>query len=106
MAAEIPPAKRPSFSPRPPARCTCWCAPASLSDTMSRYLIQRIEENPAIEMHYKTEIVGLEGDTHLERVTWRDKPPARTSAHDIRHVFIMAGASPRTDWLQRLRRPR
>ena len=71
-----------------------------LSDTMSRYLIQRIEQNPAIEVHYKTEIVGLEGDTHLERITWQDKTTGETSVHDIRHVFIMAGASPRTDWLQ------
>jgi thioredoxin reductase (NADPH) len=71
-----------------------------LSDTMSRYLIQRIEENPAIEMHYCTEIVGLEGDTQLEHVTWRDNRTGETSTHDIRHVFIMAGASPRTDWLQ------
>jgi thioredoxin reductase (NADPH) len=71
-----------------------------LSDTMSRYLIQRIEENPAIEMHYCTEIVGLEGDTQLERVTWQDKNTGETSTHDIRHVFIMAGASPRTDWLK------
>src|SRR5260370_16259459 len=64
-----------------------------LSDTMSRYLIQRIEENPAIELHYKTEIVGLAGDTHLERITWRDKAGGNTSDHEIRHVFIMAGAS-------------
>ena len=71
-----------------------------LSDTMSRYLIQRIEENPAIEMHYRTEIVGLEGDTQLERVTWQDKNTGENSTHDIRHVFIMAGASPRTEWLQ------
>lgn len=71
-----------------------------LSDTMSRYLIQRIEQNPAIEVHYKTEIVALEGDTHLERITWQDKATGETSVHDIRHVFIMAGASPRTDWLQ------
>ena len=71
-----------------------------LSDTMSRYLIQRIEENPAIEMHYFTEIVGLEGDTQLERVTWRDKNTGETSTQDIRHVFIMAGASPRTEWLK------
>src|SRR5258708_24716892 len=71
-----------------------------LSDTMSRYLIQRIEENPAIELHYKTEIVGLEGDTHLERVTWQDKSTGETSTHDIPHLFIMAGASPRTDWLK------
>jgi thioredoxin reductase (NADPH) len=71
-----------------------------LSDTMSRYLIQRIEENPAIEMHYRTEIVGLDGDTQLERVTWQDKNTGEISTHDIRHVFIMAGASPRTEWLQ------
>jgi thioredoxin reductase (NADPH) len=71
-----------------------------LSDTMSRYLIQRIEENPDIELHYKTEITALEGDTHLERVTWQDKSSGESSVHDIRHVFIMAGASPRTDWLR------
>jgi thioredoxin reductase (NADPH) len=70
-----------------------------LSDTMSRYLIQRIEENPLIEVHYKTEIDGLAGDTHLERVTWRDKASGNSSDHEIRHVFIMAGASPRTEWL-------
>ena len=71
-----------------------------LSDTMSRYLIQRIEENPAIELHYRTEIVALEGDTHLERVTWRNNQTGETSTHPIRHVFIMAGASPRTEWLK------
>src|SRR5260370_42372027 len=70
-----------------------------LSDTMSRYLIQRIEENPAIELHYKTEIVGLAGDTQLERITWRDKVSGETSDHEIRHVFIMAGGLPRTGWL-------
>ena len=72
---------------------------ASLSETMSRYLIQRITENPAIELHYKTEITGLEGDTGLERVTWRNGA-GETSTHAIRHVFIMAGASPGTEWLQ------
>jgi thioredoxin reductase (NADPH) len=71
-----------------------------LSDTMSRYLIQRIEENPAIELHYHTEIVDLDGDTQLERVTWRNNDTGETSTHDIRYVFIMAGGSPRTDWLK------
>jgi thioredoxin reductase (NADPH) len=73
---------------------------AGLSETMSRYLIQRIDENPAIELRCKTEIVALNGDTHLEGVTWLDKNTDLTSTHDIRHVFIMAGASPRTEWLQ------
>jgi thioredoxin reductase (NADPH) len=70
-----------------------------LSDTMSRYLIERIEKNPVIELHYYTEIVGLEGDTQVERVTWRDKNTGETSTHEIRYVFIMAGGSPRTEWL-------
>jgi thioredoxin reductase (NADPH) len=71
-----------------------------LAETMSRYLIQRITENPAIEVRYRTEIAGLEGDTHLERVTWVDKTTGETSTQAIRHVFIMAGAAPRTDWLR------
>jgi thioredoxin reductase (NADPH) len=72
----------------------------ALSETMSRYLIQRIVENPAIELHFQTEIVGLEGDGHLERVTWVNRATGEQSSHGIRHVFIMAGASPRTEWLR------
>ena len=71
-----------------------------LSDTMSRYLIQRITQNPAIEMHYKTEITALEGGMSLQRVTWLDKATGEKSVHQIAHVFIMAGASPRTEWLK------
>ncbi|HKQ85894.1 MAG TPA: NAD(P)/FAD-dependent oxidoreductase, partial [Candidatus Acidoferrales bacterium] len=69
-----------------------------LSDTMSRYLIQRIEQNPAIDLHYRTEIANLDGGNHLECVTWRDAN-GQATVRNIRHVFIMAGASPRTDWL-------
>src|SRR5579864_7413949 len=71
-----------------------------LADTMSRYLVQRIEENPKIDLRYSTEIVGLDGDTQLQRVTCRDKNTGETETHAIRHLFIMAGASPRTDWLK------
>jgi thioredoxin reductase (NADPH) len=71
-----------------------------LSDTMSRYLIQRLDENPNVELHYKTEITGLEGGAHLDRVTWLDRVSGESSTHDIRHVFVMAGASPRTEWLR------
>lgn len=67
---------------------------------MSRYLIQRIKDNPAIQMHYKTEIVALQGNTQLEQITWIDRLTGEASTHDIRHLFIMAGASPRTDWLR------
>jgi thioredoxin reductase (NADPH) len=73
---------------------------SGLAESMSRYLIRRIEENPGIELHYNTEIVALEGETQLERVRWRDRSSSESSLHEIRHVFIMAGASPRTEWLQ------
>ncbi|HEX8811906.1 MAG TPA: FAD-dependent oxidoreductase, partial [Terracidiphilus sp.] len=71
-----------------------------LSDTMSRYLIQRIVENPKIELHFQTEIVAFEGDSHLERVTCANRATGEESIRDIRHVFIMAGASPHTEWLR------
>jgi thioredoxin reductase (NADPH) len=71
----------------------------SLADTMSRYLIRRIEENPAITLRTCTEITALEGNGHLERVQWRtDHSPAET--RDIQHVFVMTGAAPTTDWLR------
>jgi thioredoxin reductase (NADPH) len=72
-----------------------------LADTMSRYLIRRIEDNPAIDLHTRTEIVSLEGDGHLERVRWRDNSSGVVTTHDVRHVFIMAGAVPNTSWLER-----
>ena len=73
---------------------------AELSSTMSRYLIQRLTENPKIELHVNTEIVALDGGEHLERVTWKNRKSGETSTQDIRHVFVMTGASPRTEWLR------
>jgi thioredoxin reductase (NADPH) len=72
-----------------------------LADTMSRYLVRRIEDNPAIVLHTHAEIVGLEGDGHLERVGWRDKRSGNVESHAIRHVFMMTGAVPNTGWLDR-----
>jgi thioredoxin reductase (NADPH) len=70
-----------------------------LADTMSRYLIRRIELNPAITFRPNTELTALEGSNHLERITWRDSLSGSTETHDIRHVFVMAGALPNTHWL-------
>jgi thioredoxin reductase (NADPH) len=71
-----------------------------LADSMSRYLIQRIEENPKIVLRTRTEIVALEGNGQLERVRWRDDQTGSVETHDIKHVFIMAGAVPNTHWLE------
>src|SRR5438445_3577181 len=70
-----------------------------LADTMSRYLIRRIEDHPAIVRHVHTEIVSLEGNGHLERVGWRDNQGGGIETHGIRHVFAMTGAVPSTRWL-------
>jgi thioredoxin reductase (NADPH) len=69
-----------------------------LAESMSRYLIRRIEESPAIDLRPCTELTALEGGEHLERVKWRknQEPP---ETHDIRHVFVMTGAAPTTQWL-------
>jgi len=70
-----------------------------LAESMSRYLIRRIEQNRAIVLRTNTEIVALEGSSHLERVRWRDDQAGSIETHDIRHVFVMTGAVPSTDWL-------
>jgi thioredoxin reductase (NADPH) len=72
---------------------------SGLSESMSRYLIRRIEENPNISLHTHTQIAALEGNNRLERMTWRDADE-HTEQHDIAHVFLMTGALPNTQWLQ------
>ena len=72
-----------------------------LAESMSRYLIRRIEESPAIVLRTHTEIVALEGRDHLERVRWRDDQTGKIETHEIRHVFVMTGAVPNTHWLNR-----
>ena len=70
-----------------------------LAESMSRYLIRRIEENPTIVLRAHAEIVALEGGDGLESVNWRDTRTGTVEAHDIRHVFVMTGAVPKTRWL-------
>jgi thioredoxin reductase (NADPH) len=72
---------------------------AGLTESMSRYLIRRIEENPTIVLRPRTEVVALEGIDHLERVSWRDDRTGAVTTHDIRHLFSMTGAVPNTSWL-------
>jgi thioredoxin reductase (NADPH) len=74
---------------------------SGLAETMSRYLIRRIEGNPAIVLRPHTQIVALQGHGHLERVQWRDDRADEAQANDIRHVFMMTGAVPNTGWLER-----
>ena len=72
-----------------------------LADTMSRYLVLRIEDNPGIVLRTHTQIVALEGNGHLERVRWRDDLTGALETNEFRHVFMMTGAVPNTRWLER-----
>ena len=72
---------------------------SGLAESMSRYLIMRIEGNPKIALRTRTEITALDGDGHLERVEWTDRRSGRAETHPVRHVFTMTGADPCTAWL-------
>ena len=72
---------------------------AGLAESMSRYLIRRIEETATIVLRPYTEIVALEGGDHLESVRWRNSQTGETEEHKISHVFVMTGADPNTRWL-------
>lgn len=73
---------------------------SELAETMSRYLIRRIEDTPNIAVRLHTEIVALEGTKCLERVHWRNKDTGEEETHDIKYVFLMTGATPNTSWLR------
>jgi thioredoxin reductase (NADPH) len=73
-----------------------------LADTMSRYLIDRIEAASNIEVLSETEIVELTGSEQegLQQVRWRNKASGEDSVRPIRHVFLFLGAAPATEWLK------
>ena len=70
-----------------------------LAESMSRYLIRRIEKSHTIVIQPQTEIVALEGGDHLDSVHWRNGQTGQIEQHKIRHVFVMTGANPNTRWL-------
>ncbi|TGQ51476.1 cyclic nucleotide-binding domain-containing protein [Mesorhizobium sp. M1C.F.Ca.ET.193.01.1.1] len=73
-----------------------------LDATMSRYLVERIEAQPNIEVLTETEIVALDGhDGNLDNVRWRSRATGVETTRPIRHLFLFIGADPNTDWLAR-----
>src|SRR5260370_8423972 len=72
---------------------------SGLTDAMSKYLIRRIEQTPNISLLTHTEVVGLEGVDHLERVTWRNTQTGKIEKKNVAHVFATTEAHPNTGWL-------
>lgn len=75
---------------------------SGLSESMSRYLVERIEAIPNISLLTRTIVTGVEGsDEQLQWVSWRNENTGEESRRAIRHLFLFIGADPNTAWLTR-----
>ncbi|NED94658.1 FAD-dependent oxidoreductase [Phytoactinopolyspora alkaliphila] len=72
---------------------------ATLEDTMSQYLVDRIKSAPNIDVRYRSEVVECRGDGHLEALTLADRITGVRDEVSASWLFVFIGASPRTDWL-------
>ncbi len=70
-----------------------------LAATMSDYLVHRIAVSKHVSLHTNTEIIALEGNRCLEKVTWVNRVTKETTSKPIGNVFVMIGADPCTEWL-------
>jgi thioredoxin reductase (NADPH) len=73
---------------------------SGLESSMSRYLIDRIAALPNVELHTRTDIVGLEGEKGLTAVTFRNHDTGATHRCSLRHLFLFIGADPNVGWLE------
>ncbi len=71
-----------------------------LAESMSRYLIQRIEDSLNVVLRARTQVEALEGNDSLERVRWRQLDTGKSETRPICHLFLMTGADPNTAWLK------
>src|SRR5215813_6960880 len=73
-----------------------------LSDSMSRYLVDRIAATPNIDVQTRTELSGLEPDEDgdLGFVRWKHRDGGDEQRHEGAQVFLFVGADPATDWLR------
>jgi thioredoxin reductase (NADPH) len=80
-------------------RVTMVVRAATLTATMSQYLVQRIEAAPNIEVRFRSQVVAVHGEEHLESLTILDRASDETDEVPGGWLFVFIGASPRTDWL-------
>lgn len=71
----------------------------SFTETMSQYLISRLENSSRVTVYRESEIVALDGDPSLGKVTWINLKTGERTVRDISNVFVMIGAEPNTGWL-------
>jgi len=71
----------------------------ALAESMSKYLIERIEEAGNVAVMAGASIAELHGGESLEEVSILDAATGAVSRVPARAVFVFIGASPRTEWL-------
>src|SRR5206468_2633460 len=82
------------------ARHVTLIARRPLEQTMSAYLVQRIEGLPNVEVVIGCEIASLKGETgRLQGISWRDRSSGAETKRAVRYLFSFIGAEPNTDWL-------
>jgi thioredoxin reductase (NADPH) len=70
-----------------------------LGRDMSRYLADRIERNPGVEVLRHTEVRELVGDKALEALIVEDNQTGERRRLEARELFVFIGAEPYTRWL-------
>jgi thioredoxin reductase (NADPH) len=70
-----------------------------LEDSMSHYLVARIQAAPNVEVRLRTQVVGAQGDGHLEQLQLCDEASDTLEEVSTSWLFVFIGAAPRTDWL-------
>jgi thioredoxin reductase (NADPH) len=82
------------------ARHVTMVARRPLSETMSQYLVERIESLPNVTIVSGAEVAALEGsDGALKSIRLRDRASGTVTEHAVRFLFSFIGAEPNTDWL-------
>jgi thioredoxin reductase (NADPH) len=71
----------------------------SLAQTMSHYLIERIEADPRISILTETQVRALEGDPHLAKATLEHTQTGEQQTIACTGVFCFIGAEPATAWI-------
>jgi thioredoxin reductase (NADPH) len=72
----------------------------SLAATMSRYLVDRIEQTPNIEVQTGASVVEVHGGVRLEEISIKCHATGAVDRVKASSLFIFIGAEPRTNWLE------
>ncbi len=71
----------------------------SLESSMSYYLIQQLNAIDNIKVRTRCEVIGAQGDGHLQAITICDSKEGLSTTVECGYLFVFIGAEPRTDWL-------